>query len=162
MRPGFVSTALTESLGQAMLVEYSHLISSRDSKQEERGRLTPQHLRIIDQYLAGLSCEAPSVTAIATLCGLSERYLAKLFRAETNQPLGQYLRCAQIVKARAYLMETELSLKEVSYRLGFSTPANFSIAFRAATGETPGQFRAANSASRKRIGVTDFKSDRHQ
>jgi AraC family transcriptional regulator len=35
-------------------------------------------------------------------------------------------------------------LKEIAYRLGFSTPANFSDAFRAATGETPGRFRAAN------------------
>ena len=147
LSPGFVSTAVAESLGQAMLVECSHVLLCEDPKQEGRGRLTPRHFRIIDEYLAGLSCEAPSIAAIAAACGMSERYLTKLFREQTDQSLGQYLKCVQIAKARAYLLETNLPLKEISYRLGFSTPANFSIAFRAATGETPGRFRAANCVS---------------
>ena len=149
IRPGFVSTAITESLGQALLVECSHVILSEDSRQEHGGRLTARHFRIIDEYLAGLSCEAPSITALAKLCGMSERHLTKSFRAQTNQSIGRYLRCAQIAKARAYLLETDLALKEVAYRLGFSTPANFSIAFRAATGQTPGHYRAGRSASAK-------------
>ena len=146
LRPGFVSTAVVESLGHSILVECAHVILSEDFQQEGRGRLTPRHFKIIDEYLAGLSCEAPSIRAIAAACGISERYLTKLFRKQTNQSLGQYLKCVQISKARAYLLETDLPLKEVSYRLGFSTPANFSLAFRAATGETPGRYRAANPA----------------
>jgi AraC family transcriptional regulator len=50
----------------------------------------------------------------------------------------------QISKARDYLLHTDLPLKEIAYRLGFRQPSNFSDAFRAATGETPGRFRAAN------------------
>ena len=149
IHPGFVSTAIGESLGQALLVECSHVILSKDSEQQQGGRLTARHFRIIDEYLAGLSCEAPSITAIAKLCGMSERHLSKSFRAQTNQSIGRYLRCVQISKARAYLLETDLALKEVAYRLGFSTPANFSIAFRAATGQTPGHYRAGGCASGK-------------
>jgi AraC family transcriptional regulator len=149
IHPGFVSTALGESLGQALLVECSHVILSKDSEEPQGGRLAARHFRIIDEYLAGLSCEAPSITAIAKLCGMSERHLSKSFRAQTNQSIGRYLRCVQISKAQAYLLETDLALKEVAYRLGFSTPANFSIAFRAATGQTPGDYRAGRSASPK-------------
>ena len=149
IQPGFVSTAIGESLGQALLVECTHVILSKDARQPRGGRLTARHFRIIDEYLAGLSCEAPSITAIAKLCGMSERHLSKSFRAQTNQSIGRYLRGVQISKARTYLLETDLALKDVAYRLGFSTPANFSIAFRAATGQTPGHYRAGGGSSAK-------------
>jgi AraC family transcriptional regulator len=48
----------------------------------------------------------------------------------------------QITKAKTYLLETNLPLKEIAYRLGFSSAANFSSAFRLATGSSPGQFRS--------------------
>ena len=145
MQPGFVSRAVADSLGQAMLVEWSHAMLSQEPRQR-RGRLSSRHLRIIDDYLEALNGEAPSVSAIAQACGLSERYFAKLFREHTNQSIGHYLKAMQIAKAQNYLLQTDLPLKEIAYRLGFSRPSNFSDAFCAATGEPPGQFRATNRA----------------
>jgi AraC family transcriptional regulator len=150
MHPGFVSTALAESLGQTMLLECSAAIASNDRRLERRGRLTPRHFRIIDEYLAELENAAPSVSAIATACGLSERYFAKLFREQTQQSIGQYLRSVQISKAQAYLLETGLPLKAIACRLGFSAASNFSQAFRAATGVTPGDFRSAQRTCREK------------
>jgi AraC family transcriptional regulator len=146
LHPGFVSRAVVESLGQAMLVEWSHAILSQESKQE-RGRLLPRHLHIIDEYLADFTGEPPTVSAIAQACGFSERYFAKLFRDCTNQSIGSYIKSAQVAKAQHYLLQTDLPLKEIAYRLGFKRPSNFSDAFRAATGETPGRFRTANRAA---------------
>jgi AraC family transcriptional regulator len=74
--------------------------------------------------------------------GLSERYFSKLFREHTGQSIGQYLKAVQISKAQSYLLQTDLPLKEIAYRLGFSRPSHFSDAFRASTGETPGRFRS--------------------
>jgi len=144
LHPGFVSEALLDSLGQAMLVEWSHTVLSREPH-EGRGRLLQRHFRIIDEYLAALTHEAPSVCAIAAACGFSERYFAKLFRERTNQSIGRYLKSVQVSKARDYLLQTDLPLKEIAYRLGFHRPSNFSDAFRAATGQTPGRFRSARS-----------------
>ena len=143
LHPGFVSAALVESVGQAMLVEWSHTVLSQEAG-NKRARLTARHFRIIEEYVAGLTGEAPSVCALARACGFSERYFAKLFRAQTNQSIGQYLKSAQILKAQTYLLQTELPLKEIAHRLGFSSPSNFSDAFRSATGETPGHFRSVN------------------
>lgn len=143
LRPGFVSTALAESLGQAALLELWHLLLSDDGD-VPRGRLTSRHFRIIDEYLAGLQYEAPSVFAIAHACGLSERYFAKLFREQTHQSIGRYLRSVQIAKAQSYLLQTDLPLKDIAHRLGFSAASNFSVAFRAATGDTPARFRTTN------------------
>jgi AraC family transcriptional regulator len=146
LHPGFVSEAVVDSLGQAMLVEWSHTVLSREPHQGG-GRLLPRHFRIIDGYLAALTNEAPSVSAIAQACGFSERYFARLFREQTKQSIGRYLQSVQISRAQDYLLQTDLPLKEIAYRLGFHRPSNFSDAFRAATGETPGRFRAANRTS---------------
>jgi AraC family transcriptional regulator len=147
LHPGFVSEAVVDSLGQAMLVEWSHAVMSREPRQV-RGRLLPRHFKIIDDYLAALMHEAPSVAAIAKACGFSERYFAKLFREQMGQSISQYFNAAQIAKAQEYLVQSDLPLKEIAYRLGFARPSNFSDAFHAATGETPGRFRAVNRSPR--------------
>lgn len=145
--PGFLSTALVETIGQAVLLECAHALLT-DDQHQDRGKLTPRHLRIIDEYLHELNHQAPSVAELAHACGFSERYFAKLFREQTKQSIGQYLRSAQIAKAQSYLTETELPLKEIAARLGFSAASNFSAAFRTVTGVTPGHFRLVNRPTR--------------
>jgi len=139
--PGSLSAAVVASFGHSLLVECAHWLSVENPAPTVAGRLTARHFSIVEGYLAGLSGESPSVAALASACGLSERYFAKLFREQTGCSVAQYLKSAQLAKAKAFLLETELPLKEIAHRLGFSTPANFSAAFRAATGSTPGQFR---------------------
>lgn len=146
LSPGFISKALMESLGQTVLLECAHALLSDDQRQD-RGRLTPRHFRIIDEYLHALNHQAPSIAELAQACGFSERYFAKLFREQTKQSIGQYLRTAQIAKAQSYLTETELPLKEIAARLGFSAASNFSVAFRTVTGVTPGHFRQVTRPS---------------
>jgi AraC family transcriptional regulator len=139
--PGPLSSAVVESFGHSLLVECAHWLLNAEPKLEMAGKLTARHFAIIEEYLAGLSGELPSVAQLAAACGFSERYFAKLFRGQMGCSVAQYIKSAQITKAKSYLLETDLALKEIAYRLGFSTPANFSSAFRAATGSTPGQFR---------------------
>lgn len=141
IHPGPLSTAVIESMGHTLLVECAHWLLINDSNPQPEGRLTARDFGIMDQYLAGLSGESPSVAELAAACGFSERHFAKLFRQKTGYSVAQYIKSAQIAKAKTYLLETDLPLKEIAHRLGFSTPANFSFAFRAATGITPGKFR---------------------
>jgi AraC-like DNA-binding protein len=144
IRPSFVSTALAESLAQAMLIEWSHAVCIPQYEDASRGGLLPRHLRIIDEYLEGLCGESPSVSAIAQACGFSERYFAQLFKRHTQQSIGAYLKSMQIEKAKSLLMGSDLPLKAIAFHLGFKTPSNFFVAFRAATGQTPATFRRIN------------------
>lgn len=139
--PGAISQAVAESFGHAMLTECAHWLKAQHSDVSTAGQLTARELQIIEQYLAGLSAKAPSVADLAAACGFSERYFAKLFRELTGIPVSQYIKSVQVSKAKVLLLETDLPLKEIAYRLGYSTSANFSSSFRAATGTTPGQFR---------------------
>ncbi|HVK99981.1 MAG TPA: AraC family transcriptional regulator [Dongiaceae bacterium] len=139
--PGAISQAVAESFGHAILTECAHWLKAQDDRPPTTGHLTARELQIIEQYLAGLSGKSPSVAELASACGFSERYFAKLFRDQTGFSISQYFKAVQTSKAKVLLQETDLPLKEIAYRLGYSSAANFSSSFRAATGITPGQFR---------------------
>jgi len=131
LAPGPTSAALAEALGTALLIECGRLIRGRDAERPRKAGLTPRQHRIIEDYIASLEYEAPSVSALAALCGLSERYFCQLFRDEMGQSAGKYLKAVQIGRAQNYLLNTDLPLKEIAFRLGFANAANFSAAFRA-------------------------------
>ncbi len=52
-----------------------------------------------------------------------------------------YIQSRIIIEAKRMLCFSELSLKEIGYRLGFVEPANFSSFFKNCTGRSPSQFR---------------------
>jgi AraC-like DNA-binding protein len=139
--PGAVSRTIADSLGLALLAECSHLLTMADSQQNHEGRLTAKHIQIIENYLSKLSSKAPSVTDLASVCGFSERYFAKIFKEQYGCSISKYLKSVQLSKAKTYLLETDFQLKEIAHRLGYSSLPNFSHSFREATGMTPGQFR---------------------
>jgi AraC family transcriptional regulator len=142
LSPGFAGAALAESLGAALLIEWARqaLHSERSGEASRRGLTTGQR-KIVTDYLAALDCAQPSVSALAVLCGLSERQFCKRFREEMGCTAGRYLAAAQMRRAQNLLLDSDLPLKEIAYRLGFANPANFSAAFRAATHQPPGAFR---------------------
>lgn len=142
LAPGAISHRVTESLGQAILTECAHWLQA--PAQDVKGTFTAREFQMIEHYLAGLTGKAPNVADLAALCGFSERYFAKLFRDFTGVPISQYIKAVQLSKAKALLLETSLPLKEIAYRLGFSSTANFTASFRTATGIAPGQYRKSH------------------
>jgi AraC family transcriptional regulator len=133
LSPGLASTVLAESLSTALLIECDRLVAGRGETEPRRtAKLTPRQIRLIEDYVAGLEYAAPSVSTLAALCGLSERYFCRLFRDAMGQSAGRYLKSVQIGRAQHYLLNTDLPLKEIAFRLGFANAANFSAAFRAA------------------------------
>lgn len=143
INPGPVSDQVLASLGQAILVECSHWLLASEHKGSTRSQLSASDFATIDQYLARATGKLPGVAELAAACGLSERYFARLFRQQTGSSVSQHIKALNISRAKSLLQETDMPLKEIAWRLGYSTSANFSSAFRAATGSTPGQFRKA-------------------
>jgi AraC family transcriptional regulator len=142
LSPGFASAALVESLGTALLIECAcQIIDRRAPGGTRKIGLTQRQRRLVEHYIESHDCGMPSISELASLCGLSERYFCRLFQEETGQSVGRYLKSVQIARAQRYLLNTDLSLKEIAFRLGFANPANFSAAFRAAMHQPPLAFR---------------------
>jgi len=153
--PGFAGGALAECLGGAILIEWARqVLHARDEAPPRRTGLTPRQRRLVEDRIEAAECGLPSVSALAALCGLGERHFCRRFREETGESVGRYLQSAQLRRARLLLLESDLPLKEIAFRLGFANPANFSASFRAAMNQPPGAFRRQHKgAGVGRLGV---------
>ena len=52
-----------------------------------------------------------------------------------------YIEQVRFEKARALLADTDLLVKDIAYRLGFSCASSLSVAFRKLAGESPQDYR---------------------
>lgn len=90
--------------------------------------------------------QLPTLAVIAERLNMSERTLQRRiaslgtsFRVITNH--------VRHSMATQLLLETDLSIKEITYMLGYTETANFSLAFKSISGISPQHFRQSNQAS---------------
>lgn len=76
-------------------------------------------------------------------------YLSTLFSEIEGATIEKYYISQKIEKVKELLVYDELSLSEISYRLGYSSNAYLSNQFKKVTGLTPGYFKKVKSEKRK-------------
>ncbi len=139
--PGFASHALVESLGMALLIQFARYV--RDCPKGEvvyRGGLSRRHLRIVTEAVEGQG-RCPSLAELSALAGVSLRHLTRSFKESTGMTVYAYIEQVRFEKARALLADTDLLVKDIAYRLGFSCASSLSVAFRKLAGESPQDYR---------------------
>lgn len=77
--------------------------------------------------------------------------LSKLFSATSGITIEQFTILQKIEKVKELLVYDELSLKEIAYRLGYSSSAHLSAQFKKVTGLTPTEFKNLGNSERKGI-----------
>jgi len=68
-------------------------------------------------------------------------YLSTLFSSINGITLEQYIIKQKVEKAKEYLFYDELSVKEIAFKLGYSSIAHLSTQFKKVTGLTPSEFK---------------------
>jgi AraC family transcriptional regulator len=138
--PGFASAVLIEALGVQVAVELERYYRRTTSGTRAAiGGLTSWRLRLIDERLRDIS-EPPTLSELATTCGLSVRQLARGFRASRGITIGNYVAQIQTDHAKALLAQGK-SVKSIAHTVGFASSASFCFAFRRATGITPREYQ---------------------
>ena len=89
----------------------------------------------------------PSVKYIANKLNLSPCYLSDLLKKETGLNAQEHIHNFVIEQAKNILLETNQSVSEIAYSLGFNYPQYFSRLFKQKTGITPTGFRILNYTS---------------
>ena len=84
-----------------------------------------------------------SLDDISRYCNISSYYFSKLFKQETGENYVEYLSRVRIENAKKMLTESEASIKEISYSVGFSDPNYFSRAFKKYEGVSPTEYKDA-------------------
>ena len=81
------------------------------------------------------------INRIAVQCGVSERYLRKLFKKFMKSTPQDYCNNLRIGKAVELLSNRRIPVKEIAYSVGYSTPQYFCRVFKKAYGLTPQKYR---------------------
>lgn len=94
-----------------------------------------------DAYMEKHFSEDISLEDIAKEVNLSSYYFSRFYKNETGINFSDKLSNIRIDKAKNYLLKTELSIKEVSYMVGYTDPNYFSKLFKKVTGCTASEYK---------------------
>ncbi len=86
----------------------------------------------------------PTVKYLAEQVHLSPSYLSDLLKKETGKNAQDHIHFYLIEEAKNILLNTNQSVGEIAYSLGFEYPQYFNKLFKQKTGKTPIEFRNMN------------------
>jgi AraC-like DNA-binding protein len=82
-----------------------------------------------------------TMTDLCRSVGASERTMRRAFLNDTGMSWRQYLQESRLMKAMAFIAESDRSFLEISLAVGFDSASAFTRAFRRYTGESPSEYR---------------------
>ncbi|MFT6406789.1 MAG: transcriptional regulator GlxA family with amidase domain [Arenicella sp.] len=88
-----------------------------------------------------LSDHEISMRVLAKLLGMSQRNFNRRFRDATNLSPLKYLQSRRLNQARELLQNTNLSISEIAYRVGYVDVSYFTKLFRQFSSTTPKEYR---------------------
>ncbi|MBV9366541.1 MAG: helix-turn-helix transcriptional regulator [Solirubrobacterales bacterium] len=82
------------------------------------------------------------VPTLAAVAHVSPAHFARQFRATFGETPHRYLQRRRVERAMELLRDTDRSVTEICFDVGFASLGTFSRTFRAVIGESPSQYRA--------------------
>lgn len=128
----------------------------------ENSRLKSLDLADLQQRLEQLMLEeevfadeALNLESLAAHSGVTAHQLSEFLNAHLNLSFPAFVAGHRIRKARELLeREPDRSIIDVGFAVGFGAKSSFNSAFRAVTGQSPGEYRRARRESRGRSSGT--------
>lgn len=100
--------------------------------------------RWISEYMGSESLKEtglPSVQTCGSHLNLSPNYLSDLLKKETGKTTQEHIHSYIIERAKTVLLNSQMTVSEIAYDLGFEYPQYFSKLFKSKTGMSPLVFR---------------------
>jgi AraC-like DNA-binding protein len=85
--------------------------------------------------------EPLDVRAVATVAHISQAHFSRSFRAVFGETPHRYLQRRRVERSMFLLRETERSITDICFEVGFMSLGTFSRTFREIIGETPSSYR---------------------
>lgn len=86
----------------------------------------------------------PGVSYFARELNLSPNYLSDVLKRESGKTAQEHIHLFIIDKAKNTLLNSNESISEIGYTLGFEYPQHFSNLFKSKTGYSPSEYRNLN------------------
>lgn len=118
-----------------------HHCSSTMTTKPAKGGLSKTKLGQVIDYIKSNISRNISLTELANIAMVSPSHFGKLFKQTMGVAPHQYVLQCRIERAKFLLVNSKLSLVEISQDLGFCNQSHFTNAFRRYTQLTPQQYR---------------------
>ena len=86
----------------------------------------------------------PTAHYFSEQLGMSANYLGDLLKKETGKSTKEHIDSYIVRKAKNILLNSNQSVSEIAYSLGFAYPQSFTRMFKKKTGVSPNEFRNVN------------------
>lgn len=116
-------------------------VYKRQNSEEDEQIAKPLLIRNFMQLVQQHAFDNYKVEDYSGHLNISSKHLIELCKVHIGKTPLAYIRDQIISEAKRLLFHTELSIKEIAYKLNFEDPANFSKYFKTATGYTPLAYR---------------------
>ncbi|MCI6926040.1 helix-turn-helix domain-containing protein [Butyricicoccus porcorum] len=113
------------------------IVVPHSMQQDDDSDAVSQVIDYITQHLF----EDLSVSDVAASVNLSPSHLSRLFKVRTGFSPHEFITLRRIDAAKELLLTTKLSVKQIAFRVGYHSEANFITSFSGKTGLTPAVFR---------------------
>jgi len=90
--------------------------------------------------------EPLSLEDMADMAVFSRFYFSRVFRSITGTSPGRFLTAIRLYKAKNLLLETSMSVTDISYQVGYNSPGTFSSRFTRSVGISPARYRYLSEA----------------
>ena len=136
--------------GKSLVAEISDqfmVVRARDSKDQQHipvaARVGYSHKALVEvSALMEANIEEPlSLDELARLASLSQRHLQRMFKHTLNMTPMHYYLNLRLRRARALLLQTEMSVMSVTVACGFQSSCHFSKSYRTLFGYSPSMER---------------------
>jgi len=126
-------------VGMAMLEDFVQLVHAQKLKEAYS-----KPIRSCCDYIDAHLEDRLSIQDLARRIGYTDYYLSRKFKKETGMSIGDYIKEARIRRAQMLLTTTDMSIQDISEKLGFGARSFFAEVFKQVTGVPPAQWRNEN------------------
>lgn len=129
---------MLQTLLVQLICEHSSLDATTTTAQHS---LAPSRLRRVLDFIEAHLADEIELDDLAAVAGSSRFHFARAFRDATGFPPYRYLVHRRVDAAKTLLVQSDLSMEQISVRSGFKSSAQFAVMFKQMFGTTPSRFR---------------------
>ena len=98
----------------------------------------------IEEWIRLNAVSGISATDVSKRFGYNPDYISNLFRGEMGMTLTQCINRTRLEEAKAFLINSDMPVREIAFSCGFGDEKYFMRLFRQMEGSTPTQFRTSH------------------
>lgn len=115
------------------------------TREEINHNVVKQFDALLKNYIQKLAEKEglPTVSYFADKCCLTPGYFGQLVKTETGRTAKDFINDRLLISAKEFLNDDQLTVNQISARLGFEYPQHFVRFFKQHSGQTPNEYRKA-------------------